>query len=43
VAQGPVLSQGHAELDQFMVFSMSCSSGVQVRLSWGITKVIPTH
>jgi hypothetical protein len=28
-----VLSQGQAELNQCMVFSLSCSDGVQVRLT----------
>jgi hypothetical protein len=38
-----VLLQGQAELDQCMVFSLSCCDSVQVRFDWGITGAIPTH
>jgi hypothetical protein len=38
-----VLSQGQAELDQGMAFSLSHSDGIQVRFDLGITGVIPTH
>jgi hypothetical protein len=38
-----VLSQGQAELDQCMVFSLSRSDSVQVRFDWGIAGVVPMH
>jgi hypothetical protein len=38
-----VLSQGQAELNQCMLFSLSRSDSVQVRFDWGITPAIPTH
>jgi hypothetical protein len=40
--RGLVLSQGHAELDQYMVFRCLRSDGLQVGLSWGIAGAIPT-
>jgi hypothetical protein len=36
-----VFSQGQAELNQFMVFSLSRSDSVQVRFNWGIAGAIP--
>jgi hypothetical protein len=38
-----VLSQGQSELDQCVVFRVSCSEGLQVRLSWGLAGAIPMH
>jgi hypothetical protein len=40
--RGLVLSQGLAELDQYMVIQKACSDGYKVRLSWGIAGTIPT-